>query len=176
MVATMFAPTETLISDMITTLRNEAANAGDTEQVDLCERAQQGDAEARERCAAAITDARAMCDTPLVRVVASPAPAVVGWYFGPNHTLILRSDGSTEKSTKENNTEDTPWLITYDRGADEYGAAYADGHCPATVGGALVVGAATTEAAADTITTRLMDDDDAGPRRLPTDAGQPLAL
>ena len=70
MVATMSAPTETLTSDMITTLRNEAANAGDTEQVDLCERAQQGDAEARERCAAAITDARAMCSAPLVRVVA----------------------------------------------------------------------------------------------------------
>ena len=96
--------------------------------------------------------------------IASTSP--VGWYFGPNHTLILRSDGSTEKSTKENNTEDTPWLITYDRGADEYGAAYADGHCPATVGGALVVGAAATEAAADTITTRLMDDDAAGPRPL----------
>ena len=77
MVATMSAPTETLTSDMITTLRNEAANAGDTEQVDLCERAQQGDDEARECCAAAITDARAMCDTPLVRVVASPAPAVL---------------------------------------------------------------------------------------------------
>ena len=160
MVATMTTQTEALTSDMITTLRNEAANAGDTEQVDLCERAQQGDDEARECCAAAITDARAMCDTPLVRVVASPAPAVVGWYFGPAHTLILRSDGSTEKSTKENNTEDTPWLITYDRGADEYGAAYADGHCPATVGGALVVGAATTEAVADTITACLKADND----------------
>ena len=71
MVYTMPTPTEALTATMLTNLRNEAANAGDTEQVAICERAQQGDAEARECCAAVITDARAMCDdTPFVRVVA----------------------------------------------------------------------------------------------------------
>jgi hypothetical protein len=63
--------TEPLTTDMIAALRTEAADAGDTEQVSLCERAEYGDEAAREACALAITAARAMDDdTPLVRVVA----------------------------------------------------------------------------------------------------------
>lgn len=47
---------------MIDNLRTEARTAGDTEQVTLCERALEGDDEARKECACAIYAARAMAD------------------------------------------------------------------------------------------------------------------
>jgi len=51
-----------ITNEDIRTLSDEAAAAGDTEQVELCERALAGDDEAREACARAIESAQAMAD------------------------------------------------------------------------------------------------------------------
>ena len=53
---------ETITDDQIQQLSDEAAQAGDGAQVDICERALGGDDEARASCAEAINDARAMLD------------------------------------------------------------------------------------------------------------------
>lgn len=49
--------TEILTDDMIHGLRSEAGSAGDRSQVAVCERALEGDDDARDACAAAINDA-----------------------------------------------------------------------------------------------------------------------
>lgn len=54
--------TETLTDDMIRALRNEAGEQGDTDQVEICDLALDGDGAARGTCATVITDARAMDD------------------------------------------------------------------------------------------------------------------
>lgn len=68
------ATTETLTDSMIEQLRTEAAAADDAAMVTICSVALSGQAfsdGARQKCADAITSARAMNDDqPLVRVVA----------------------------------------------------------------------------------------------------------
>jgi hypothetical protein len=64
-----------LTADMLRALRDEAGAAGDNTMLGMCDIALGRDLDirqgAREDCAAAITDARAMDDsTPFVRVVA----------------------------------------------------------------------------------------------------------
>ena len=51
-----------ITASQIETLRYEAAVAGDSEQVDICDRALDGDTNARAECAAVISDAEAMLD------------------------------------------------------------------------------------------------------------------
>lgn len=51
---------ETITNAQITALRNEAAEAGDLEQVTICNRALSGNDEARAECARVIADAEAM--------------------------------------------------------------------------------------------------------------------
>ena len=46
-------------NDQVQKLRNEAANAGDMEQVELCDRALAGDANAADECAEALSELRA---------------------------------------------------------------------------------------------------------------------
>lgn len=55
-------PVDAVTTANIEALRDEAAMAGDAEQVRLCDAALQGDDEAWEACADAILDARAMAD------------------------------------------------------------------------------------------------------------------
>lgn len=52
----------TLTNRQITKLRDEAATAGDTAQVEVCERALRGDRSARVECARVIADAEAQAD------------------------------------------------------------------------------------------------------------------
>ncbi len=52
----------TITNSQIETLRTEAAAAGDAEQVSLCDRALDGDTDARQQCAEAIDDATAQDD------------------------------------------------------------------------------------------------------------------
>lgn len=51
---------ETLTTDQIRQLRTEAGQAGDLDQVALCDKALAGDREAREECARVISDTEAM--------------------------------------------------------------------------------------------------------------------
>ena len=53
---------ETITDEQIERLSDEAKAAGDSVQVDICERALSGDDEARGDCAEVINDARAMDD------------------------------------------------------------------------------------------------------------------
>ena len=53
---------ETVTSEQISQLRIEAANAGDADQVQLCDAALDGDSAARAACVAAIQDAEAQAD------------------------------------------------------------------------------------------------------------------
>ena len=55
-------PADALTDDQIQALRDEAAEAGDLEQVAICDRALDLDTEARAECARVIDDARAMDD------------------------------------------------------------------------------------------------------------------
>lgn len=50
------------MSDRIQELRTEAAQAGDTEQVTLCDRALDGDDEAYDECVRVLADADAQRD------------------------------------------------------------------------------------------------------------------
>ena len=52
----------TTTKTMIQALRTEAAEAGDSEQVAICDRALGGEADAWETCALVIDEARAMLD------------------------------------------------------------------------------------------------------------------
>jgi hypothetical protein len=62
--------TSTLTADMIQSLRDEAAAAGDEQMVRICDDAAAGSLDARGSCAACINVARAMDDSkPFVRVV-----------------------------------------------------------------------------------------------------------
>jgi hypothetical protein len=68
--------TEPLTDAMIRALRDEAAAAGDTDMVTICDSALAGDDTAREDVADAINDDRAMDDERvMVRVVAEKAGA-----------------------------------------------------------------------------------------------------
>lgn len=52
----------TITDTQIRQLRNEAGEAGDIEQVEICDRALAGDEDACEECARGIADAAAMHD------------------------------------------------------------------------------------------------------------------
>ena len=52
----------TVTNTQISQLRIEAANAGDADQVQLCDAALDGDSAARAACVAAIQDAEAQAD------------------------------------------------------------------------------------------------------------------